>query len=193
MKLSFGSFSKVGNKKNIFNEILSLLKVVKKNNENLSPSKNVISFSEMLQNYSEEDEKVINERKSRVRQYYIVATVIYIILLCSKEITLPCWLNWVGPIMVINLLTSNVILNQIHNYFTENLDEMKKQFSQFAFAQMTINAIDKNPFIKNHYKRDGHWILLRFERKTEVDKLPNSFNFFPLYYWNAFSYKSISG
>jgi hypothetical protein len=176
--------SKIGNKKYIFTEVLSLLKVVKKDNKNLSPEENVITFNEMLQNYTEEDEKDIKEGKSRLRQYYIVATVIYITLLCSKDIILPCWLKWVSPIMVTNILIASVVLNQIHNYFTENLDEMKKQFSLFAFAQMANNAIDKNPFIKHHYKRIGLWNRIRLERKTEDDRLPNSFNFFPLYYWN---------
>ncbi|MCW3085100.1 MAG: hypothetical protein JWP12_2466 [Bacteroidetes bacterium] len=176
--------SKIGNKKTIFTDVLHFLDVVKKNNETLSPNKYVIVFNQMLHSYTDEDEKVITESKSRVRQYFLVVTVVYVALLLAKDVSLPCGLKWFGGIMIVNLLIVNVIFNQIHNYFSDNLDEMKKQFSRMAFSQMIINAIEQNPFIKNHYEKSDNWQRIHLNKKTELDWLPESFKFFPVYYWN---------
>ena len=184
-ELLIWSLSKIGNKKDIFNEVLHLLKVVKKDNGNLSPNKNVISFSDILHNYTEEDEELVKESKSRIRQYFIVTSVIYIVLWVAKDITFPSSLKWFGGVMIANLLVGNIILNQIHNYFNDNRDEMKKQFSALAFTQMIINAIEQNPFIKHHYEKSNYWRRIQLKRKTELNELPESFKFFPVFYWNS--------
>jgi hypothetical protein len=176
--------SRIGNKKSIFLEILGLLNIIKKDSKNLSPAKNVISFNEFLQKYTEENEKFINESKSRVRQIFIVASVLYITLLFSNDLILPQWLKWVGAFVVLNFLIGSIILNQVINYFTKNLDEMKKQFSRLSFSQMIINSLDQNPFIKENYKRDGLWARIRLQRITDNDSLPESFKFYSFYYWN---------
>lgn len=176
--------SKIGNKKLIFTDVLSLLSVVKKNNQTLSPDKNVIEFNEMLHSYSDEGEKVMREGKSRARQYFIVSSVIYISLLFAKDINLSATLKWVGGIFTLNFLIASVVFNQIHKYFNENLDEMKKEFSKLSFVQMVINSIDQNTFIKIHYERKGRWQKIGLKRKNQIEWLPESFTIFPLYNLN---------
>lgn len=176
--------SKIGDKKDMFTDILHLLKIVKKDKEYLSPNKNTIRFNKIIHAYNDEDEKKISEGKSRIRQYYIVTAVIFVTLLCAKDVLLPCWLKCFGGFMIINLILGCVVFNMIHNYFTENLDEMKKLFSRMAFSQMIIDAMEQNSFIKHHYEKGNNWKRIHLKRKTDVDWLPKSLKFFPVYYWN---------
>lgn len=183
--------SKIGNKKIIFNEVLGLLKVVKIKNNNISPEKNIITFNELLQSYSKDGEKYIKESKSRTRQYYAITTVIYLSMFFANDIVFPNWLKLVGGILIFNFLLSSITLHQIHSLFSENLEEMKKQFSRLSYAQMVINSIENNSFITQHYKRLGHWTRIKLERKTDVDWLPETIKFYPFYYWNELLTKMI--
>lgn len=183
-QLIIWAVSKIGNSKSIFNDVLAFINVIKKKGDNIAPAKNVIAFSDMLQNYSDEDEKIVKDSKSRIRQYYLVTTVIYFTLIFAKDINFPCWLKWFGGIMSFNFLLGSAISNKLHEYFTDNLDEMKKQFSRLAYAQMIIKAIEQNPFLKQHYEKGDKWMRIHLKRKTEDESLPETFKFYPVFHWN---------
>ncbi len=176
--------SKIGNSKSIFTEILVFLNVIKNDNSRLSPAKNVIAFNHMLYNYTEEDEKILKENKTRLRHYYLVFTVIYFTFLCAKDINLTCWQKWVGGIMSFNFLIASVVFNKIHNYFTENLGEIKKQFGRLAYLQMIINSIEQNQFLKLYYEKENGWSRIHLKRKTENESLPETIKFYHVFYWN---------
>ncbi len=176
--------SKIGSRKFLFNDLLALLKVIEKNDKNISPNVNVIAFNNLLNNFNEDDKKKINENKSRIRQYYLVVTVTFISLLFAKDINLPCWFIWFSGIIIFNLLIINALLNKIHNYFEENFDEMKKHFGRLAYMQMVVNAIEQNPFFKLHYEKSVKRSKIHLKLKTKSVTLPKIYNFHPVYHWN---------
>jgi hypothetical protein len=183
-ELLIWAVSKIRNNKTIFDEVLSFLNVIKKKGDNITPAKHAIAFSEVLQEYNEKYEQQINQSKSRIRQYYLVTTVTYLTLIFTKDFTLPYWLKWFGAIMSLNFFIANVAYNKVHGYFKENYDEMRKQFSRLAYAQMIANAIEQNPFINHHYEKSDRWFRIHLKRKTNVEHLPETLKFFPLFHWN---------
>lgn len=173
--------SKIGSKKEIFTAALAALKIVKLKNENISPLRNVVAFNSILQDFTDEDEKAINDNKIRIRQYYLVALVIFITLIVSKNVILPIWIKWFSGIMIIFFLLVCVVTNQIHEYFKENLDDLKKQFGQVAYVQTIINALDHNVYLKRHFEIDNSWRRINLKRKIESDDPPETLKLFPLF------------
>ncbi len=185
------ALSKIGNRKTIFNEVLGIFNVVKTKNNNIGPAKNIIIFNDLLQTYSTDGEKFINESKARARQYYIISTVVYFSMLFAADIFLPNWFKWMGVLLIINFLISSLTLHLIHSYLSLNLEDMKKQFSRLSYAQMVINTIEKNSFIKQNYNRRGDWTRITLERKTDFDWLPEILSIYPFYHWNELLAKTV--
>lgn len=171
-------------KKDVFNDILSTLKVVKKKGKSIGPAKNVIIFNELLTTYYSEGEKVISESNSRARQYYIVMSIVYISLSFTQDVVLPCWLKVLAWAMILNFLLTTLVFKQIWDYFTENIGEIRKQFCRLSYEQMIIRTIEQNPFIKEHYEMKPPHAKIHLKRETDNPNLPVTFNIYPVFHWN---------
>lgn len=178
--------SKFDKDENVFIMLLELSGVVKTNqNKQYLPNRNIITFYNLLENYSVEDNNFVNAEKSRVKQYYIMSIIIYlgIFIIDVKSLS---WLKWLGFIPVLNFLIGTVFLNKAHRYFVNNIQKLRKQFQPLYFAHACLFAINNNHLIKLNYKRTKPFGRNYFELVNENSALPKLIKFYPFSFGNSY-------
>jgi hypothetical protein len=176
--------AKIGNEKKMTIDILRLLNVVKKSGGNIYPAKNIVIFNQMLQAYDAEDQQYINNGKSRLRQYLVVLMGIYFTLLFSKDVIIPTALHLICILMLLNFIVVNALAHKIHNYFEDNIDELRKQYSVLAYVQTIMNGIKQIHTIETNYEIDGPRARIWLKKKASGGDLPQSLKIYPIFHWN---------
>lgn len=183
--------SKFDKDENVFRVVLELSGVIKTNQQKqYLPNRNIITFYNLLQNYSVEDDNFISAEKSRVRQYYIISFIIYIGIFIIDEKSL-LWLKWFGFIVVLNFLIATVFLNKAHRYFVNNIPELRKQLQPLSFAHQCLFAINENRLIKLNYKKVRPFGRNCFELLNDNNSLPKLIKFYPFSFGNIFIASSL--
>ena len=183
--------SKFDKDENVFKILLELAGVVKTNqNKQYLPNRNIITFYNLLENYSAEDNNFVNSEKSRVKQYYIMSIIIYVGIFII-DIKSLLWLKWLGFIPVMNFLICTVFLNKSHRYLINNIQKLKKQFQPLSYAQTCLFAINDNHLIKLNYKKTKPFGRNYFDLVNENNSLPKLIKFYPFSFGNSYIASSL--
>ncbi len=173
------------NKRKTFVEILSFIGVAKESYGYLNPKKHIIVFSEALMELDkEETDKFISENHSRLREYFVLSFVVFVLLLLTKDVQLSRWQIWVCSIMLVNFLLGCTFFHLMKGYIYDNLESLKREFEPIAYAQKALNAICENKELMQYFEKPTEAKSIFLKKKEGMNYGPAEIRVRSMYHWN---------
>lgn len=161
-----------------FKTILIILNVVDSDGY---PKQNIVAFSESLEELEKSEVNIFDEASSRTNQYLFIGTVIFLVLILSKDISLDPTLNVVIIVILCLSLINSALINLTGKYIYSKLPKLIMGVKQASHYYHVKSALaDKMKFPYNaEYKRK------RIVLTKQEDYMPSPrIEFIPIYFWN---------
>lgn len=176
-----GLLARIGKDRDVFMGTMWFIGIVSERNGRLIPKDNLISFADSLDNFT--PETPLEEGQTRLKQYFLLTTVSYVVLLSSPSTSLSKAEIIIGAIILLNLFVAIISNTKFDSYLTENLDTVKRELQPLAYGQKIMKAIGEIKAFQNfEAPHKGKKIVLK--RKAGVASLPTTLKILPAYHWN---------
>jgi hypothetical protein len=187
-----GLLSNIGSDRAFFIGMMQFLGVVEEKNKKLYSKSNIISFTDKLDELNKE--KTFEVVQSRLKEYFLLTTIAYIVLIISyKKVHLTSVEVVLGAFVFLNLLLGCIAFTKISVYMAYNIDLIKREFQPLAYAEKIVRVMAEISQFENYERPlSGARRKYTLKRKSSYDKLPELLTIIPVFHWNqSFSQKYI--
>lgn len=174
-------FTRKANTRKTLLGVLEVLGVVKVAGERITGVKrNITRFYDFLEEYNEVEPEIHDVRK-RIKEYYLLILVTFILLLATEPI--GTWSMVWGSWLLLNAFIGCVIANRVYKHINKNTESLKREFGVLAYSQRITDAIKEIRLFENYEKPTVERKMV-LKRTSGYGALPQQVKIVAAYHWN---------